>query len=97
MSGIGQAFSNAAQAMGWGNAKTGANQVPLAAANSMPSYQHVKGISYSFNIRAIENGFIFAVGRGDGYTIANETYCATAQDIADQVLKVMVVDKMSQK
>ena len=65
--------------------------------NPVPAHTEIGDQSFHFNVRSIQNGFIFTTAVGDGYYKRSEVYCATAQDIADQVLLTMVEAKLVKK
>ena len=87
---FGQALQNAAANIGFGRG--------YATQEAYPQTESVlpRGVSYGFIVRAIDNGYIFSSGR-EGYYKDVEVFCSTPEEIAQQVIKCMVVAKLEKK
>lgn len=90
--GLGQTIQNAAASIGRGYSNTSAAQT----AHPQTEFVLPKGVAYNFMVRAIDNGYIFSSGR-EGYYKDVEVFCSTPEEIAQQVIKCMVVAKLEKK
>jgi hypothetical protein len=79
-------FSTAHTAAGLANAYTN-----VAQAYPQTEYSHPDGAH--FHVETVENGYILRYGASEGYRF--KTYiCKTPQELSDQILASMVINKM---